>query len=258
MLTEREIVRRLTRLAPRIGDDCAILPNGKEDLLVTTDQFIQDVHFLQSHPAGDIGWNAAARGLSDIAAMGGEPRYLFLSVALPNWVTSAWLDRFFAGVTGHRVELAGGDLAHSDRMYCDITAIGYAPKGKALRRTGARPGDHIYVSGALGRPKRRIRPRLALGLSLRGTASSCMDISDGLSLDLTRLCEASGVGAELSRVPIASGATLNDALHRGEDYELLFTSKQELPHRRIGRITAGSGVTLNGQPVAPKGYDHFA
>jgi len=258
-MNERALVAKLARYSPRIGDDCAVIPNGRTDLLVTTDQYIEDVHFRRrTHAARLIGWNAVARGLSDIAAMGGEPKFVFVSVAFPDWAKGRFVDAFFAGVREHGVELAGGDLSHAGKLYCDATVLGSAPRGKAILRGGARVGDSIYVSGALGRPKRRIAPRLDLAGLVRRSASACMDLSDGLSLDLARLCEASHRGAELDKIPVARGATLDEALHGGEDYELLFTSARRLDFPAIGRIVAKKGVRLNGLDLPAKGYDHFS
>lgn len=262
-MNERAIVRWLAKIAPAIGDDCAILPNGRSDLLVTTDQFLEDIHFRrETCSAADVGWTALARGLSDIAAMGGDPRYAFVSLALPTWADERWLRGFYRGFLSlaerEGVKLAGGDLSHAQKFYCDCVAIGECSRGKALRRSGARPGDGIYVSGPLGRPKKRPQPRLDVGRSLRGSATACMDLSDGLSIDLARLCEASGVGAELETIPIARGVKLEDALHRGEDYELLFTSPRILPFPRIGRIVAEKHIALHGKALPPLGYDHFA
>jgi thiamine-monophosphate kinase len=259
-MTERDLLRRLRRDAPRIGDDCAILPQGKYDLLVTTDQYIEDVHFRRStHTARDIGWNAAARGLSDIAAMGGQPDHVFLSVALPSPIDTRFVRSLFQGVLAHGVELSGGDLSSAPQIYIDVTVLGRCPSGKALRRDGARPGDWIYVSGPLGKPRHRIQPRLDLGRQLRGRATACMDLSDGLSIDLARLCEESGVGAELDSIPCARGATVQDALHRGEDYELLFTSRRKLDHPRLGRIVeAARGIRYQDKPLPAGGWDHFS
>jgi thiamine-monophosphate kinase len=262
-MNERAIVRWLAKIAPAIGDDCAVLPNGRTDLLVTTDQFIEDVHFRRrTHTAGDVGWAALARGLSDIAAMGGEPRYAFVSIALPAWADERWLRSFYRGLLAlaqrSGVELSGGDLSHAPKFYCDCAVIGDCPRGKALRRAGAKPGDYVYVSGPLGRPKKRPQPRLEIGRSLRGVATACMDVSDGLSMDLARLCEASAVGAQLETIPIARGATLEQALHRGEDYELLFTASRRLDFPRLGRITVEPDITLAGRPLPQLGYDHFA
>lgn len=258
-MNERALVAKLARHSPKIGDDCAVIPNGRADLLVTADQYIEDVHFRRrTHPARIVGWNAAARGLSDIAAMGGDPKFVFVSVALPAWANARFVDGFFSGVREHGVELAGGDLSHADKLYCDVTALGSVPRGKAVLRSGARPGDLVYVSGPLGRPKRRIVPRLDLAKLIQRSASACMDLSDGLSLDLARLCDASNCGAELAGIPVARGATLEQALHGGEDYELLFTSSRRLDFPAIGTVVAKRGVRLQGRPVPAKGYDHFS
>jgi thiamine-monophosphate kinase len=160
--------------------------------------------------------------------------------------------------------LAGGHLAHAEKIYCDVVVCGGVPRGKALLRSGARPGDALYVSGRLGKPwNRRIAPRLALGKALRGHATSCIDLSDGLSLDLHRLCLASGVAAEVDRAPVVRGATLDRAPNGGEDYELLFTLPPERtpPHgtARIGEIVRGKPglVLFQSQTLPPRGYYHF-
>lgn len=300
MPDEREILEKIRRriTLPRssgivvgIGDDCAIYrPRGaREDLLFTTDLLVEDVHFrLATHPPEAVGHKALARGLGDIAAMGGEPRFSLLSLAIKSDTTPAWIDRFYDGLLHlagrFRAPLAGGDLGHAARLTCDIIVCGAVPRGTALRRDGARPGDAIYVSGLLGasalglaRGKgpafaRHLRPepRLALGRFLRTrlAATAAMDLSDGLSLDLARLCQASGVSASIDEPPRFRGATLEQALHGGEDYELLFTvraatrvpaSFEGLPLARIGTIRKGSvgSVFLHDQPLAPLGYDHF-
>ena len=275
-----------------IGDDCAIFrPRGAtEDLLFTTDLLLEDVHFRrETHSAEEIGYKALARGLSDIAAMGGEPRFCLLSLAVPEWANGAWVDRFYRGflqlTRKTATPLAGGDLARGRRLACDVIVCGATPKNRALLRSGAAPGDYIYVSGLLGGSalglsgakgrarQRHLRPepRLALGKFLREHvgAHAAMDLSDGLSLDLRRMCLASGVSAEIEPPPVFPGATLEQALHGGEDYELLFTvgsrahppeSFEGLPLTRIGSITAGrpaGSVLLNGKPLAPLGFDHF-
>ncbi len=275
-----------------IGDDCAIFrPRGSpEDLVFTTDMVLEDRHFRRaSHPAFAVGYRTLARGLSDIAAMGAEPRFCLLSMVLAPWTDLRWLDRFFRGfqrlAADARTPLVGGDLAKSEKLGCDIVVCGAVPKGQALRRDGARAGDGIYVSGLLGasalglRTRRgrawqvhlRPKPRLALGVYLRESlrATAAMDLSDGLSLDLQRLCLASGVSAELEREPPAfRGATIEDALHGGEDYELLFTLPSGarppaefngLPLTRIGVMSRGrpGRVRLLGKPVEPGGWDHF-
>jgi thiamine-monophosphate kinase len=248
-----------------IGDDCAIFrPRAGEDLLFTTDQMIQDVHFFPSHPARAVGERALARSLSDIAAMGGTPRFCLVTLAVPPG-HEKWIDGFYRGLLRlakrTHTSLAGGDLSHSDRIHCDVMVCGSVRRGKALRRDGARPGDLIYVSGKLGKPwTQRIEPRLALGRKLVGLATSCIDLSDGLSLDLHRLCVASGVAADLDQVPVVRGATLDRALNGGEDYELLFTGKKAPPGAyAIGRIVTGTpgAIRFQGRALQPAGYDHF-
>ncbi len=278
-MNELALVERIRKMAGRspgtalggiqlgIGDDCAIYrPKPGEDLLFTTDQFMEGVHFRPDLPASAVGERALARSLSDIAAMGGEPRFCLVSLAIAERQADKWILAFFRGLlslarkTG--TALAGGDLARSEKVHCDVMVCGAVPRGKGLRRDGARPGDSIWVSGRLGRPwDRRIRPRLDLARSLRGHASACIDISDGLTLDLHRMCVASGVAAELERVPVARGSTLQRALYGGDDYELLFTLPKTatLPGAiRIGTIVRGPArISLDGQPLAPRGYDHF-
>jgi thiamine-monophosphate kinase len=278
-----------------IGDDCAIYrPRGSaDDLLFTSDMFIEGVHFLrETHKPAQAGHKALARSLSDIAAMSGAPRFCLVSLCVPGWASAAnstWTDRFFDGIldlaatTG--TVLAGGDLSHGETLACDVTVCGSVPRGTALRRSGARPGHEIYVSGALGgsalgldtkkgKPRQRHlrpEPRLALGRFLREhlRATSAIDLSDGLSLDLRRVCLASGVEAEIVAPPRFAGASLEQALHGGEDYELLFTvtggikvpgSFEGLPLTRIGSIVRGGGgvVRLDGKPLPALGYDHFA
>jgi thiamine-monophosphate kinase len=303
--SEEKLLKRIKRkvlMPPKsgvtggIGDDCAIFRQrgSPEDLLFTTDLLLEDVHFRrETHSAQDIGYKALARGLSDIAAMGGDPLFCLLSLAVPRWADQAWVDRFYTGFLqlARKTEtpLAGGDLARTDRLACDVIVCGAVPMGQALLRSGARVGDAIYVSGLLGgsklgldckkgRPwKRHLRPepRLELGQFLRKKlrATAAMDLSDGLSLDLHRLCAASGVSAEILTpltFPAATfpGATLEQALHGGEDYELLFTVRpktpvppnfKNLPLTRIGTITHGrvGRVLLDGAPLAQLGFDHF-
>jgi thiamine-monophosphate kinase len=159
----------------------------------------------------------------------------------------------------------GGDLAHDDKVHCSVMVVGAVKCGKALTRSGARPGDQLYVSGPLGKPwDQTIEPRLALGRKLSGKATACIDLSDGLSLDLHRLCKESRVAAELEYVPMIRGVSLDRALHGGEDYELLFTlpprAKAPAGVTRIGTIVGGTAGTVwfEGKKLAPRGYDHFA
>jgi thiamine-monophosphate kinase len=303
MPSESEVLDRLrrrngggspgsSRLRLGIGDDCAIYrPKAGEELLFTTDLLIENVHFRRdTHGPRDIGYKALARGLSDIAAMGGVPRFCLLSLAVPQLPDDKRAERYIDDIFAGLLELAkragcplaGGDLAVAPLLVCDIVACGSAPRGTALRRNGARAGHSIWVSGHLGgsslgletrrgaawRRHLRPEPRLKLGQFLRGKASSAMDLSDGLSLDLARLAAASGVAAEIEAPPIHRGATLEQALDGGEDYELLFTVPRRVripdlfdgvPLTRIGRIVADPAgqVRLDGEILPARGYDHF-
>ena len=279
-MSELDVIARIRRMARNgyLGDDCAILrPSPGEDLLVTTDLFVEGVHFRKARlSAAGAGQRCLARGLSDIAAMGGTPRWCFVSLALDSAGASRWVDGFYRGLLElagrHRVELAGGDITRAKRITADIVVIGSVPRGKALTRSGARAGDAIYVSGLLGRAavqryRAAVEPRLELGRFLRARASSCMDLSDGLALDLFRLCTESGVSAELDHpLPVAPGATLEQALGGGEDYELLFTAPQRtriprsyrgVPLTRIGCVVKGSPSRLRffGRPQKRSGWD---
>jgi thiamine-monophosphate kinase len=272
-----------------IGDDCALLrPRAGHELAVTTDLSIEGRHFrLDWHPPESIGHRALARGLSDLAAMGARPVAAFLSLALPRDLTVqfedlGWMERFLDGLLSlaarYNVPLAGGDLAESPLALADVVLTGSVPQGKALLRSGAKPGDLIYVTGSLGGSAAQLaamstptfvtvdetgmngmfthgdephfypEPRIAQGLWLRkrGVASAAMDISDGLSTDLAHLVKASAVAAEIvaERIPLGRNATLAMALHGGEDYELLFTAPAE---RKLPRKIAGVALTQIGR-----------
>jgi thiamine-monophosphate kinase len=271
-VNELELVRWIRARGHGIGDDCVVLPGGRgNDLLVTTDMLIEDVHFRRPDPPALLGHRALARGLSDIAAMGGTPRWCLLSLALAPWCTTAWTRRFFEGLLAlarqHRTKLVGGDTSHANQLTADIIVMGQTPHGEALLRSGARPGDGIYVSGVLGGAPKKFEPRLALGRFLRPRATACMDLSDGLSLDLHRLCLESRTAAVIDRpLPVAPGATLEQAMHHGEDYELLFTARtapprshKGVPITRAGTIVRGPAgrIELFGQRHVPRGYDHL-
>lgn len=269
-----------------IGDDCAVLrPARGAEVVVTTDFSLEQVHFRRDwHTPESVGHRCLARGLSDLAAMGAQPAAAFLSLAVPPELISAekgpsWVERFFDGLLAlaarTRTPLAGGDTAQSpifDETGCkqtgmvsaDIVLLGSVPHGRALLRSGAKPGDVIYVSGALGGAEAELlalgrnprsfqkltqaapkhphlypEPRLAVGARLlaRRMANAAIDVSDGLSTDLMHLCEESGLAAEVeaSAIPIHPlalkaeqdgwiSSALHLALHGGEDYELLFTA----------------------------------
>ena len=278
-MNEDQLVARIARMASGakarglilgIGDDCAIYrPKPGEELVFTTDLFIEDVHFrLRGSEPATLGRRALARSLSDIAAMGAVPRFCLVSLALSKRADPKWAMAFYRGLLrlarDTSTALAGGDLSHSNRVTCDVMVCGSVARGKALRRDGARAGDAIYVSGPLGgwRHRTGIVPRLELGRRIASKATAAMDISDGLSTDLRRLCLASGVAASLDApLPVLTGATLDEALHAGEDYELLYTARPRprVPGLRIGQIFEGrpGDVFLMGMKVPPRGYDHL-
>lgn len=268
-----------------IGDDCAVLRliAGK-DCLVTTDFSLEGIHFRRDwHQPESVGHRCLARGLSDIAAMGGEPVAAFLSLALPRDLPQAWVRRFARGLTRlaarYGAKLAGGDTAQSPAgILADIIVLGSVPKGNAVLRSGARPGDRIFVTGELGGsvaaveqmqrlPNKKLNPRdyprhfypaprIEVGRILRekSLAAAMIDTSDGLSTDLAHICEESGVGAEIGAALIPRARVgkpvrkvdLDLALHGGEDYELLFTAR---PGKRIPKQIAGVAITEIGRIV---------
>lgn len=293
--SETEFVGWLKRLTPRrpsgvrlgIGDDAAVVVlRPGNDLILKTDLSVEGVHFLrQLHPPRAVGHRALARSLSDIAAMGGTPRYALISLAVSRSTSRAWLNEFYAGILAlarrHAVTIVGGDTdVIPDKTFVDVMIAGEIERGKMIRRSGAHPGDQVFVSGRLGLsalglhrlkakgsargPRRGLdsavrshlypEPRLRLGryLSENHLASALIDVSDGLSTDLAHLCDSSGVGATVwaERLPMPDDLTARErrtlsplklALHGGEDYELLFT----VPKRNISWLRN----TVYGVPV---------
>ena len=273
-----------------IGDDCAVLRlRAGEEMVVTTDLLLEGRHFRRDwHSAESAGWRCLARGLSDVAAMGGRPVAAFLSLALPGGFAVEWVDGFLRAFRelGDKfgVELAGGDTAESSAgVVADVVVVGAVKRGRALLRGGARVGDGVYVTGRLGGsaaelermeagergsrgPQTFPEPRVEVGLALarRGGVGAAMDLSDGLSSDTRRLAEASGVGVNLDCVPVAEGASEAQALHGGEDYELLFTCVGRVPKRiagvevtRVGTVIADGGVRFRGEELVAAGWEHF-
>jgi len=301
-----------------IGDDAAVLrPRGGEWVL-TCDQFLENVHFLiDVHTPDSVGYKALARATSDIVAMGARPRIFLLSLALPAERTGRWLDDMLRGLSRAArrfgLRLAGGDTARSagrpGPLALNLMVLGEVERGRAIGRAGARPGDAIFVTGRLGGAqlgleivlrrmyrrrefRRLLRPHfypslavdLGVWLSHERLASAMMDLSDGLSTDLARLCRASKVGARLSETDIPAVVVppslqklglqqLSLALHGGEDYGLLFTVPRRLAPRiprvfrgtsitRIGEVVAGREVRLVSEDghaprLIPRGWDHF-
>lgn len=323
------------KLSLGIGDDAAVValsPGARTgEFVLSCDTTLEGIHFLADrHPADSVGYKALARATSDLAAMGATPHSFLLTLALPTTRTGKWLDRFLRGIARAAREfgmvLAGGDTTRSRAIFISITVIGEVAPGRAVRRSGAKPGDGLYVSGMLGaaefglrimqrrggsstlshlKPlmnqfsplKRHLYPRIRLELGAflgrNGIASAMMDISDGLSTDLARLCAASSVGARVEaerlprvqiRPPSAENAEvarslarlkfdpLELALHGGEDYELLFAvppkneAKLSAATRfcaitRIGEVTRRKSVVLaqdgSERPLTNRGWDPF-
>ena len=298
-----------------IGDDAAVWrPHRGYETILTCDWFLEGTHFLANrHTPETIAHKSLARAVSDIAAMGGQPRCFLLSLALPSARTGEWLDNFVSALrTASRnmnCPLAGGDTTLRHEILINITVVGECRRGRAILRSGAKPGDAIFVTGRLGEaeyglrllqsnPKRmnmgtRLRkhlfpePRLGVGLWVanHGLATAMMDLSDGLSSDLPKLCEASGIGAHIEERAL-SCVKLNEneedlrkfdptelALHGGDDYELLFTVAKKnvrripkkiarVPITRIGEITAEKRIMLTRKhnittDLENKGWDPF-
>jgi thiamine-monophosphate kinase len=302
-----------------IGDDAAVIaPSGHSEWVLTCDQFLEGVHFLaDSHPPDSVGYKALVRATSDIAAMGASPRFFLLALALPSRRTGVWLDAVLRGLARAArqldLRLIGGDTTEIGKVSINITVLGEIESGHAITRAGAKPGDIIYVSGRLGRARLglelvrnkltktpqfrallvphlfpRIPLRLGVWLVRHRVPSAMIDISDGLSTDVGRLCRASHVGARIwaERVPRATiPASLSRrlpqsrldplqlALHGGDDYELLFTVSPRHAKRLrrargfreltpIGEITRGKRIILLGTDGAgrilkPGGWDPF-
>ncbi|MDR6156251.1 thiamine-monophosphate kinase [Acidovorax delafieldii] len=297
-LIARYFTRPVRKAALGVGDDCALLaPAPGMQLAISSDMLVEGRHFFADVDPEALGHKALAVNLSDLAACGAKPLAFTLALSLPR-VDEAWLAGFSRGLLAladaHGCELVGGDTTQGPLNIC-ITVFGEVPTGQALLRSGARPGDDIYVSGTLGdarlaleallghialpaevlaRARQRLErptPRVALGLALRGVASSAMDVSDGLLGDLSHILKASGVGAridtslttdliaEKARFTSASGVFDAKLLHQctlagGDDYELAFTAP---PARRDAVAAAsqasGTPVTRIGTVLAEPG-----
>jgi len=319
--SEFALIDRHFRRAPRhadvrlgVGDDAAIIaPAPGCELAISVDMLVEGRHFFAGTDPVALGHKTLAVNLSDLAAMGARPRFALLAGALPE-ADEAWLTRFMEGfralADAHDVELIGGDTTRGPRNLC-VTIIGEVPSGQALTRAGAQAGDDVYVSGTLGGAAlgvaavrgdieldratltlvrerlERPTPRVALGLALRGIATAAIDLSDGLTGDLTHILEQSHCGARIALAEIPgdpalaahardTGLGLRCLLAGGDDYELCFTAPAALRARvagaaqssgvrctRIGSITSGAGlVVLDAQDHAlahvPAAFDHFA
>lgn len=299
-----------------IGDDAAVMKMAASSLLLaTTDLLIEHVHFdLAFTDFPSLGWKSAAVNLSDIAAMGGIPRFCLSSIAIPSGISLEAVSGFYRGFSSllrfHNTILVGGDTSSSKNGFVvSVTVLGESKKENVISRSGAKQGDRVFVTGTLGDSgagleilksghlgrgadiknliKRHIRPvpRIEWGrqIALAKCASSMIDISDGLSSDLSHICDASGVGAVLfsDKIPLSKSLIktakqldenpLHYALSSGEDYELLFTvpsarmktlESLRIPVTEIGKITKESNlhlVSATGRKTVlkPTGYNHF-
>jgi len=292
-MSEADLIARIRELFPRTGDDAAVIG----DQVITNDMLIEDVDFTRDVPLRLIARKSLAVNLSDLAAMGARPQYALVAIGAPEWVNVRELIEELANAAkSYRVEIIGGDLSRAEKLTISITAIGEAKQ--PILRSGARAGDRLYVSRPLGGSaaglallhadlesmsyaerefaqsaiRRHLdpEPEVDLGMKLVGIATSCIDISDGLSSDVQHLCEHVGADIERARIPVFPGLTGNVrdlVLNGGEEFALLFTSpmreseisaKVGRPVYAIGRITKELGVRLDGEPLKPGGFDHFA
>jgi thiamine-monophosphate kinase len=289
-LGEDPLVERLTRLLATgnqvvvgPGDDCAVVAGGRrgELELLKTDCLVEGVHYTLDAPAGQVGWKAVARVLSDFAAMGGEPRHLMITVALPREREVAWLEQLYRGMNKCAVRygaaIVGGETSSvppGAPGMISVAGTGTGTRRRIVLRSGGRPGDMIFVTGrlggSLGGRHLRFEPRLreARWLTERFRIHAMMDLSDGLAKDLPRLARASSCGYLLDRgaIPRHRGAGVEEALSDGEDYELLFTVSRRTTKRLqeswlrafpklklscVGTLVGGGTGDLTG------GWDHF-
>ena len=265
MTGEFALMGRLRERFPAIGDDAAVVEAPAGPLLLAADAVVAGVHAPVGTDLADLGWQAVVVNVSDIAAMGGRPLHLLVTVTAP---VGTDLDRLFDGVAeaahAYLCPVVGGDLSTGDCLAVSVAVTGTVD-GTPVLRSGATPGEWIYVTGPLGGAAasgwtRRPVARVTEGVDARGAGATAMiDVSDGLVVDLGHIAAESGVGVALDEVPVAPGATLEQALTGGQDYELVFTAPvARLPLGfRIGRCTADpSERTLAGQPLPTGGWEH--
>jgi thiamine-monophosphate kinase len=298
-LREIDLIRRLSkgfRLDRTVikgpGDDTAVLEWTKDKyLLFTCDMTIEGVHFdLNNAAPFQIGWKALGRGISDIGAMGGVPKYAVVSLGISPELDISVADGICMGIKDladkFSVNIVGGDMSVSKKIVIDISLIGHVEKSKLVLRSGAKTGDLIFVTGTFGRSIKKkhlnFMPRVNAARQILGSfkINSMIDVSDGLAFDLNRVLKASNVGAHIyeSVIPLSEDAdSVNNALYDGEDYELLFTmsakearrfiraasSKMNVPITFIGEIVSKKEgyriVRLDGKEenVKIEGYSHF-
>ncbi len=289
---EDQLIAELTRGLVRgknvrsgIGDDCAVVGtrSAKKWLLLKTDCIIEDVHFTGRSDPFQIGWKAAARALSDVAAMGGIPLHALVTIAIPAPLNVVFLKAIYRGLNSalgkFGAAIVGGETARSPaNLFLSIALAGEVEPARCVTRSGGKVGDAIFVTGRLGNSIRgkhlTFTPRIAEArwLTKNFHIHAMMDLSDGLGTDLPRLARSSGVDFEIEekKLPLTRGSDAKNALGDGEDYELLFTvapkaceklerswSKKfpALPLTRIGLLTQKS---KNRNQTLPRGFDHFA
>ncbi|VAX35611.1 Thiamine-monophosphate kinase [hydrothermal vent metagenome] len=269
-----DLIKKYVTLSPSIiqgiGDDTAVLPlNKSKYLLFTTDMLIEGVHFTHQCPTSGVGHKALACSISDIAAMGGIPTSAVISLGVPKDLSLSYVRQLYRGVQKiarpFDVSIVGGDTVKSDKIIINVALMGEVAKKDVVYRSGAKVGDHIFVTGPLGRSLitgqhlkfiPRVKESQFLVKHLKPT--SMIDISDGLVSDLGHILKASDVGAVIDKVsvPRRKKASLQEALCDGEDFELLFTLSSKNSKRcefyKIGEVVKGKGSNL-----LSKGYQHF-
>lgn len=299
---ELAAIKRIMRFLPNradvlcgVGDDCAVVSPGKnspDDFLLTSDAVVEGIHFVKGTAPELIGHKAVGRVLSDLAAMGGEPRWALIDLVAPRKMSVATLDGIYRGAIRlaqrHNLVIVGGDMTEGSAIELHAFAVGTVPQGQAILRSGARPGDLVCVTGSLGgsRAKKHLtfEPRIKEGIFLRKWATSMIDISDGLATDLGHITEMSGAGMSLVEelIPVSAAAkkaagrisAIDHALFDGEDFELLFTipvSKRKaflrswrnsfkLNSSLIGAVTPKKGVIVfadTRRRLTKKAFLHF-
>jgi thiamine-monophosphate kinase len=333
VISEDELVRAIRKVlsgdapgvAIGIGDDAAVVDTGRHHTILTTDMLVEAVHFeLASASAHDIGHKALTVNVSDVAAMGGSPRFGLVSIGIPPDVETSWVIELYGGIREaageYGMAVIGGDTNRAGKVVLSVTVVGTVARDRAVTRSGASPGDRLVVTGSLGAAagglrlaqaephdvrealasdwgrrlvQAHLRPvaRVGEGETLASAGATAMiDISDGLALDLSRLCAESGVGATvmLADVPVAEGLEdlaktfdgkldpLDLALHGGEDYELLAALPRDVVDGAAEKLAEryGTGLSVVGtvtqeslraveedgveRPLEPRGWDHFA
>ncbi len=295
---EHETIERLSRLLSGspdvrcgVGDDCAIVKTSDKspvEWLFTSDPVISGTHFTPDSNAQSVGHKAVGRILSDIAAMGGNPRFILINIAADTHIGIDYLETVYKGAnqiaTAFQCAIVGGDLSRAESMQIHVFGAGTAPAGKAVLRSGADKGQALLVTGTLGGSASgkhmTFTPRVKEGMWLRerGYARSMIDVSDGLARDTTHLARAAGVRINIARakLPLSShldpGGAVNQALYDGEDFELLFTVEQgklrsllkewadhfDVPLTHIGEVTSGEpAALLDNTIIELADFSHF-